>query len=108
MLVNAYNYIIFCQARNGDLEDQINSAILPTVLNAGILFLIRWAMDDSIESVVCMSIKTLRSIIMSDADEVIQLIFCLRKIIYMYLRCKCADDNRRLKVDGDHRTTSNN
>lgn len=49
----------------------MNSAILPTVLNAGILFLIRWAMDDSVESVVFMAIKTLHSILVSEADEVL-------------------------------------
>ncbi|XP_061173807.1 RNA polymerase II-associated protein 1-like [Saccostrea echinata] len=60
---------ILVKTRNGDLEDQVNSAILPTVLNAGILFLVRWAMDDSVEGVVFMAIKTLHSIIMSEADE---------------------------------------
>lgn len=49
----------------------MNSAILLTVLNAGILFLIRWAMDDSVESVVFMAIKTLHSILVSEADEVL-------------------------------------
>lgn len=49
----------------------MNSAILPTVLNAGILFLTRWAMDDSVESVVFMAIKTLQSILVSEADEVL-------------------------------------
>lgn len=52
----------------------MNSAILPTVLNAGILFLIRWAMDDSVESVVFMAIKTLHSILVSEADEVLHLL----------------------------------
>lgn len=60
---------IITKARNGDLEGHVNSAILPTVLNAGILFLIRWAMDDSVESVVFMAIKTLHSILVSEADE---------------------------------------
>lgn len=41
------------------------------MLNAGILFLIRWAMDDSVESVVFMAIKTLHSILVSEADEVL-------------------------------------
>lgn len=48
----------------------MNSAILPTVLNAGILFLVRWAMDDSVESVVFMAVKTLHAILVSKADEV--------------------------------------
>ncbi|XP_062617830.1 RNA polymerase II-associated protein 1-like [Saccostrea cucullata] len=60
---------ILVKTRNGDLEDQVNSAILPTVLNAGILFLVRWAMDDSVEGVVCMAVKTLHSIVVSEADE---------------------------------------
>ncbi|XP_022334117.2 RNA polymerase II-associated protein 1-like isoform X2 [Crassostrea virginica] len=60
---------VLTKTRNGDLEDQVNSAILPTVLNAGILFLVRWAMDDSVESVVFMAIKTLHAILVSKADE---------------------------------------
>lgn len=49
----------------------MNSVILLIVLNVGILFLIRWVMDDSVESVVFMVIKILYFILVLEVDEVL-------------------------------------
>lgn len=49
----------------------MNSVILLIVLNVGILFLIRWVMDDSVESVMFMVIKILYFILVLEVDEVL-------------------------------------
>lgn len=49
----------------------MNSVILLIVLNVGILFLICWVMDDSVESVVFMVIKILYFILVLEVDEVL-------------------------------------
>ncbi|XP_033733915.1 RNA polymerase II-associated protein 1-like [Pecten maximus] len=60
---------IFYKARSGELGQLVQSAILPAVLDGGVLFLVRWAMDDKIDMVLSAAVHTLHSLLVNPADE---------------------------------------
>ncbi|ESP02817.1 hypothetical protein LOTGIDRAFT_156763 [Lottia gigantea] len=61
---------IILRAKQGLYADNIQTSILPTVLQAGVVFLFRWALDDSSESVQMAAINTLYSLLCCPHDEV--------------------------------------
>ncbi|KAK3093836.1 hypothetical protein FSP39_020762 [Pinctada imbricata] len=60
---------ILQKARNRELEKLIQSPLLPAVLDAGIMFLLRWSLDDQVDAVVFSAISTLHSLLICQADE---------------------------------------
>ncbi|XP_060076312.1 RNA polymerase II-associated protein 1-like [Ylistrum balloti] len=60
---------IFSKARSGELSQLVQSAILPAVLDGGVVFLVRWAMDDKIDMVLSASVHALYNLLVNPADE---------------------------------------
>lgn len=58
------------QARQGNLEELVQTPILPSIIDAGVIFLLRWSLDDSVESVVASAVVALNSLLVNHADEV--------------------------------------
>ena len=47
------------QAKEGALDDFIQTPILPSILDGGVIFLLRWACDDSVDAVVAAAVSAL-------------------------------------------------
>lgn len=59
------------QAKGGYLDEYIQTPILPSILDAGVVFLLRWALDDSVEAVSAAAVLALQTLLCNPADEVI-------------------------------------
>ncbi|XP_045186711.2 RNA polymerase II-associated protein 1-like [Mercenaria mercenaria] len=60
------------QAKEGNLEKMVQTPILPGIIDAGVIFLLRWSLDDSVESVVAAAVVALNSLLVNHADELAQ------------------------------------
>ena len=58
------------QAKAGALDDSLQTPILPSVLDGGIVFLLRWACDDSVDAVIAAAVSALCALLCNPADEV--------------------------------------
>lgn len=61
---------IFLQAKAGTLIEYIQTPILPSILDGGVVFLIRMACDDSVAAVVVAAVFSLNALLCNPADEV--------------------------------------
>lgn len=61
---------ILSKVRNGELEAMVQSPVLPALIDAGVMFLLRWALDDSVEMVVSATVAALCNLLICDADDV--------------------------------------
>ena len=61
---------ILNKVRNGELEAMVQSPVLPALIDAGVMFLLRWALDDSVEMVVSATVAALCNLLVCDADDV--------------------------------------
>ena len=48
----------------------VQSPVLPALIDAGVMFLLRWALDDSVEMVVSATVAALCNLLVCDADDV--------------------------------------
>jgi hypothetical protein len=48
----------------------VQSPVLPALIDAGVMFLLRWALDDSVEMVVSATVAALCNLLVCDADAV--------------------------------------
>lgn len=48
----------------------MESAVLPSILDAGVVFLLRWALDDSVDAVMATAVVALNALLVNHADEV--------------------------------------
>ena len=69
-------YYIF-QARHGCFHQVLSASLLPAMLEGGIIFILRWALDDSTDNTMSAAITVLHAFVISDTDEVWH---CLKKI----------------------------
>ncbi|GAB1597752.1 RNA polymerase II-associated protein 1-like [Argonauta hians] len=60
---------IISNAKNGMFEENIDGAIIPAIVNAGLVFLLRWALDDKITNVLISAIFCLHALLTNAADE---------------------------------------
>lgn len=60
---------ILNKVRNGELEALVQSPVLPAVIDAGVMFLLRWALDDSVDMVVSATVAALCNLLVCDADD---------------------------------------
>ncbi|CAI9714944.1 polymerase II-associated 1-like [Octopus vulgaris] len=68
---------IITNAKSGMFEESIEGAIIPSVINAGIVFLLRWALDDKITTVLISAVFCLHALLTNSADEnSLQFTFC--------------------------------
>ncbi|XP_032221689.1 RNA polymerase II-associated protein 1 isoform X4 [Nematostella vectensis] len=61
---------IIAKENAGEFRDTLRSPPLPTLLDAGVLFLLRWALDDSTAAVMAAAIHGLAAVLVYPADEV--------------------------------------
>ena len=69
---NIYDWNIcnYLQERQGCFHKLLEGELLPTLLEAGVLFLLRWALDDSVESVVSVALQAFAAVLTAPRDEV--------------------------------------
>ncbi|XP_071163795.1 RNA polymerase II-associated protein 1-like [Mytilus edulis] len=60
---------IISKVRSGELEALVQSPVLPALIDAGVMFLLRWALDDTVEMVVSAAVSALCNLLVCDADE---------------------------------------
>lgn len=80
------------KVRCGELEALVQSPVLPALIDAGVMFLLRWALDDSVDMVVSSAVSALCSLLVSDADEVcfsLYMIFFLLYVLISFLFVLC-------------------
>lgn len=60
------------QARGGEYVSVLTGSVLSTLLDAGLLFLLRFALDDSVERVMSAAVHALKALLVCAEDEVRQ------------------------------------
>ncbi|KAM3871245.1 RNA polymerase II-associated protein 1 [Diretmus argenteus] len=60
---------ILTKARAGEYAAVLRGSVTSTLLDAGLLFLLRFALDDSVEGVMAAAVHTLRTLLVSAEDE---------------------------------------
>lgn len=58
------------QARSGEYWSSLKGSVISTLLDAGLLFLLRFALDDSVEGVMSAAVHALRALLVYADDEV--------------------------------------
>ena len=53
------------RARHGAFHEQVSKPIIPVLMDAGIVFVLRWALDDSIDSSISAAINCLHKLLVS-------------------------------------------
>ncbi|XP_019742793.1 RNA polymerase II-associated protein 1 isoform X2 [Hippocampus comes] len=60
---------ILLKARAGDYHSALKGSVLATLLDAGLLFLLRFALDDGVEGVLASAVHALRALLVCAEDE---------------------------------------
>ncbi|CAL8272970.1 unnamed protein product [Merluccius merluccius] len=60
---------ILVKARAGEYVSVLRGSVMTTLLDAGLLFLLRFALDDNVEGVMSAAVHALRALLVSDEDE---------------------------------------
>lgn len=61
---------VFPQACAGEYSSCLKGNVLASLLDAGLLFLLRFSLDDSIEGVMSAAVRALQALLVSTEDEV--------------------------------------
>lgn len=64
----------------------LTGSVLSTLLDAGLLFLLRFALDDSVERVMSAAVHALKALLVCAEDEVRQI------VTHLNLLMKCVHD----------------
>ncbi|CAF0927499.1 unnamed protein product [Didymodactylos carnosus] len=69
---------IITQAHSGIYDAELHTSLLPILIEAGLLFVIRWAMDEQVDIIYMTAIECMANLIAPKYDEVklIQLNYC--------------------------------
>ncbi|CAH1790853.1 unnamed protein product [Owenia fusiformis] len=60
---------IMQNAKQCEFEKVLQSPIIPSLLDAGIVFLLRWALDDSVESIIGGAVHAIQALLVNSTDE---------------------------------------
>ncbi|XP_047193529.1 RNA polymerase II-associated protein 1 isoform X2 [Scophthalmus maximus] len=60
---------IISKARAGEYHSILKGSVMSTLLDAGLLFLLRFALDDSVEGVMSAAVHALKALVVSAEDE---------------------------------------
>lgn len=63
-------YSVSLQARGGGYESVLTGSVLCTLLDAGLIFLLRFALDDGVEGVMSQAVHALKALLVCAEDEV--------------------------------------
>ena len=78
----------YIQAKEGKLSQLVQTPILSSILDAGVIFLLRWSLDDSVDSVVIAAVAALNALLVNQADEVkLLLLFYILSISNLNFCC---------------------
>jgi hypothetical protein len=55
----------------------VQTPILASIIDAGVIFLFRWSLDDTVESVLAAAVIALNSLLVNQADEVCDAVLSL-------------------------------
>lgn len=69
-LIFVTSLFVFFKARAGEYSSCIKGNVLASLLDAGLLFLLRFSLDDSVEGVMSAAVRALRALLVSREDEV--------------------------------------
>ena len=58
------------QARHGALHEVVSAPIIPALLEGGLVFVLRWALDDSMDNSMVAAVHALHALLVCDEDEV--------------------------------------
>ena len=58
------------QARSGSFHQQLSVPLVSALLEGGLVFVLRWALDDSMESSMVASVTALHALLVCQQDEV--------------------------------------
>uniref|UniRef100_A0A3B4AK67 Uncharacterized protein n=1 Tax=Periophthalmus magnuspinnatus TaxID=409849 RepID=A0A3B4AK67_9GOBI len=60
---------IISKARCGEYQSSLKGSVLSSLLDAGLLFLLRFSLDDSVEGVLCAAVHALHALLVCAEDE---------------------------------------
>ncbi|XP_046551211.1 RNA polymerase II-associated protein 1-like [Haliotis rubra] len=60
---------VISKAKRGAYRDVVQSPILPAVLESGVVFLFRWALDDTVDTVLAAAVAAMHALICNPADQ---------------------------------------
>uniref|UniRef100_A0A6Q2XGS7 RNA polymerase II associated protein 1 n=1 Tax=Esox lucius TaxID=8010 RepID=A0A6Q2XGS7_ESOLU len=60
---------VLTKARAGEFAAALKGSVVSTLLDAGLLFLLRFSLDDSVEGVMSAAVQALRALLVSPGDE---------------------------------------
>ncbi len=63
----------FVQAKGGAYLEMVQTPILPSILESGVLFLFRWALDDSVDAVLIAAVAAIHALLCNTSDQVCML-----------------------------------
>ena len=58
------------QARSGDFSESVQTAMLPALLDGGLVFILRWSLDNTTESTIAAAVNCFHALLVSEPDEV--------------------------------------
>ena len=58
------------QARRGEFTDSVQTPIIPALLDGGLVFILRWSLDDTIDTTIAAAVNCFHSLLVSEQDEV--------------------------------------
>lgn len=61
------------KAQAGEFGDRLVGSVLRLLLDAGFLFLLRFCLDDRVDSVIAAAVRALRTLLVAPGDEVCHL-----------------------------------
>lgn len=64
------DFFITLKSRAGEYQPGLKGSVTSTLLDAGLIFLLRFAMDDSVEGVMSSAVHTLKALLVCPEDEV--------------------------------------
>ncbi|XP_067681020.1 RNA polymerase II-associated protein 1-like [Haliotis asinina] len=60
---------VIYKAKRGAYRDVVQSPIVPAVLESGVVFLFRWALDDTVDAVLAAAVAAMHALICNPADQ---------------------------------------
>ena len=58
------------QARRGEFTDSVQTPIIPALLDGGLVFILRWSLDDTTDTTIAAAVNCFHSLLVSEQDEV--------------------------------------
>ena len=69
MFIHADSVTSYVQARHGAYHQLTSKPLLPVLMDGGLLFIVRWALDDSADSSVAAAVNCLHRLLVCETDE---------------------------------------